>query len=88
MKAGALLLIRIYQSALSPGLGVRCRYEPTCSVYAYEAIDRHGLGRGGWLALLRLLRCRPGREGGYDPVPAPEARDGCASPARPAGPTR
>jgi len=62
-------LIRFYQSAISPQLGVVCRYEPSCSHYAYEAIDRHGAVRGGWLALRRLGCCHPGRPGGYDPVP-------------------
>ena len=62
-------LIRFYQDAISPQLGTACRYEPSCSHYAHEAIDRHGVLRGGWLALRRLGRCHPGRPGGYDPVP-------------------
>lgn len=62
-------LIRIYQKLVSPSLGVNCRYRPTCSTYAIEALDRFGLFRGGWLALRRLARCHPLRAGGYDPVP-------------------
>jgi uncharacterized protein len=78
-----LALLRLYQGAVSPSLGVRCRYQPTCSAYAYEAVERHGARRGSWLAARRLLRCRPGVEGGYDPVPerlevnpAPAAKHG------------
>ncbi len=61
--------IRGYQLGISPGLGVRCRFEPSCSRYAAEAIERHGALRGGWLGLRRLLRCHPGTPPGYDPVP-------------------
>lgn len=64
-----LLLIRIYQVTLSPFLGGHCRYEPTCSQYAVEAINEHGPWRGGALAFKRLLRCHPFVKGGYDPVP-------------------
>ena len=69
MKALLRMLIRFYQRAISPALPPACRYQPTCSHYAYEAIDRHGALRGVWLALKRLGRCHPGRAGGYDPVP-------------------
>jgi putative membrane protein insertion efficiency factor len=62
-------LIRGYQRFISPNLGAICRYSPTCSHYAYEAIESHGLLKGGWLALKRLLRCRPLGGSGYDPVP-------------------
>jgi putative membrane protein insertion efficiency factor len=62
-------LVRGYKRWISPLVPPACRFEPTCSVYAAEAIERHGAGRGAWLALKRLLRCRPGCEGGYDPVP-------------------
>ena len=62
-------LIRAYQMAVSPLLGPHCRFTPTCSEYAREAIARHGLGRGAWLALKRLARCHPFHAGGHDPVP-------------------
>ena len=70
-----LLLIRGYQRALSPVLGRNCRYLPTCSQYAYEAVDRFGAARGGWLAIRRLGRCHPFREAGYDPVPERETQE-------------
>ncbi len=70
--------IRVYQWVLSPLLGPRCRFYPSCSCYAHTAIERHGALRGSWLALRRLLRCHPFVEGGYDPVPdlesAPDKR--------------
>ncbi len=62
-------LIRTYQKLVSPALGRNCRYLPTCSHYAHEAIGRFGLARGSWMALRRLSRCHPLREGGFDPVP-------------------
>lgn len=65
----ALALIRVYQRTISPSLGDVCRYRPTCSHYAYEAIECHGLLKGAWLALKRLTRCRPWGGSGYDPVP-------------------
>ena len=67
--AGALALIRFYQRFLSPWLGGRCRFLPTCSEYAEAAVLRHGALRGSWLALTRLARCQPLCEAGYDPVP-------------------
>ncbi len=69
MRKPLLLAIRSYQRAISPLMGVACRYEPTCSHYAYEAIEVHGARRGVRLALGRLTRCRPGGGGGFDPVP-------------------
>lgn len=66
----AAALIRIYQRYISPFLGPRCRFYPTCSTYAGEAIRRFGMVRGGWLALSRLLRCNPWCDGGVDPVPS------------------
>ena len=65
----ALALLRLYKLILSPLLPTACRYEPTCSEYAREAVDRHGAIRGTVLAARRLARCHPFREGGYDPVP-------------------
>lgn len=65
----ALAAIRFYQSHVSPLLGARCIYVPTCSEYARQAIVRYGLPKGGWLALRRIARCHPLHAGGYDPVP-------------------
>jgi uncharacterized protein len=70
VRALLLGLIRLYQLTLSPWLGLRCRYEPTCSKYAVEALERHGVARGVWLAAKRLGRCHPWGGSGYDPVPA------------------
>jgi hypothetical protein len=69
VKAVALALIRLYQITLSPLLGTRCRFHPTCSVYAQEAIGKYGVLRGTWLGIRRLLRCHPFHAGGIDPVP-------------------
>jgi putative membrane protein insertion efficiency factor len=69
VKAVALALIRLYQITLSPLLGTRCRFHPTCSVYAQEAIGKYGVLRGTWLGIRRLLRCHPFLGGGIDPVP-------------------
>ena len=63
------ILIRAYQLVLSPLLGPNCRYYPTCSQYAIEAIETHGSLRGLWLAIKRISRCHPWHEGGFDPVP-------------------
>lgn len=62
-------LIAAYRTFLSPLLGQNCRYNPTCSAYAMEAITKYGSLRGGWLATKRIARCHPFREGGNDPVP-------------------
>ncbi|MBW2107392.1 MAG: membrane protein insertion efficiency factor YidD [Deltaproteobacteria bacterium] len=64
-----LVLIRIYQYILSPIFTPSCRFHPTCSEYAYEAIERHGACQGTWMAAKRLLRCHPFHPGGFDPVP-------------------
>ena len=68
-RRAAIFFIRVYQAGISPWLGPGCRFEPSCSRYAVEAIERHGLGRGGWLAVRRLGRCHPLGDSGYDPVP-------------------
>lgn len=82
-----LAIIGLYRTAISPIRPPSCRYRPTCSAYAVEAIQLHGAGRGSWLALRRLLRCHPFHAGGHDPVPSHVAsRDhiSLATPSRPA----
>jgi putative membrane protein insertion efficiency factor len=70
VRALLLGLIRLYQLTLSPWLGTQCRYEPTCSNYAAQALARFGVRRGVWLTAKRLGRCHPWGRSGYDPVPA------------------
>jgi len=67
-------LIRVYQWTIVPLLGANCRFEPSCSHYAREAIQVHGAGAGTWLAIRRLARCNPWGAWGYDPVPEPKLR--------------
>ena len=74
MKRAALASIRFYQRRLSPGRPLSCRFEPTCSQYAYDAIDSRGVLVGTAMAAWRLLRCNPLNDGGYDPVPPRTAR--------------
>jgi len=62
------LLVRGYRYSVSPMLGMHCRFHPTCSEYALEALERYGM-RGGWLSVRRLARCHPWHPGGHDPVP-------------------
>jgi putative membrane protein insertion efficiency factor len=69
MKTLLIYLVRAYQLILSPMLGQNCRFYPSCSHYAIEALRVHGAARGGWLALRRLGRCHPWHAGGLDPVP-------------------
>ena len=73
MKQVILALIRFYRRFISPALPPSCRFTPTCSEYSYEAIQRYGPLKGGWLGLRRIARCHPWNAGGYDPVPL--ARD-------------
>jgi putative membrane protein insertion efficiency factor len=70
---GLLAAVRFYQRAISPVLPPRCRFEPSCSAYAAEALEVHGAARGSWLSLVRLAKCAPWHPGGLDLVPAPRA---------------
>jgi len=65
----AIWVVRAYQRAVSPALPSSCRYYPTCSQYAVEALERYGLVKGSWLSLKRIARCHPFHPGGFDPVP-------------------
>ncbi|HKO55607.1 MAG TPA: membrane protein insertion efficiency factor YidD [Thermoanaerobaculia bacterium] len=69
MRAAALFLLRVYKRFISPLLPPLCRFEPTCSMYMAQAIEKHGVLRGLWLGLRRLARCHPLNAGGWDPVP-------------------
>jgi len=68
-RRGLMGLIRLYQLTIGPALPPACRFAPTCSQYAYTAVERHGLLRGSWLAAKRIARCQPWGGSGYDPVP-------------------
>jgi len=68
MKKIIILLIKLYQKIISPIFGRKCRFYPSCSNYAIEAIDRHGIFYGSWLSFKRLVSCHPFNDGGYDPV--------------------
>jgi len=72
MRLVLKFLIRMYQLTLSPMLGPRCRFYPSCSQYGMEAIEKHGALRGSWLTMKRIGRCHPFHEGGFDPVPCPK----------------
>ena len=69
MKTLLLTVLRGYQYAVRPLLGVNCRFYPSCSDYAKEAVERHGAVQGSWLAIRRILKCHPYHPGGFDPVP-------------------
>ena len=69
MKRPILALLRFYKQRISPGLPPACRYQPTCSEYAYEAVEKYGIFKGGRLAVWRILRCNPFGGKGWDPVP-------------------
>lgn len=70
MQTLLIALVRVYQYGIRPVMGSHCRFYPSCSAYAIEAIEQHGAFRGAWLAVRRLLRCHPWHPGGVDPVPA------------------
>jgi hypothetical protein len=79
VRQALILFVRGYQVLLSPLLPASCRYVPSCSNYAIEALEKHGAIRGSWLAVRRIARCHPFRPGGFDPVPDPPThptRDG------------
>jgi putative membrane protein insertion efficiency factor len=78
MRRFATLLIRIYQWTVSPWLGPRCRFYPSCSSYTLEAITRFGITKGAWLGLARIGRCHPWHPGGFDPVPPADGHAGRA----------
>ncbi|MBS0368056.1 MAG: membrane protein insertion efficiency factor YidD [Proteobacteria bacterium] len=69
MKRAVLALLQVYRYAISPMLGRNCRFVPSCSEYAVEAVERHGALKGSWLAARRVCRCHPFNGGGFDPVP-------------------
>jgi len=69
MKTVALATIRFYKKFISPQLASNCRFEPSCSQYTYQAIDKYGVAKGSWMGFKRILRCQPWSKGGYDPVP-------------------
>ena len=69
MSSALIALVRVYQILLSPLLGANCRFSPSCSQYAIEAIGKHGAIKGAWLAVRRIMRCQPFHAGGFDPVP-------------------
>jgi putative membrane protein insertion efficiency factor len=69
MKTVVLALIRFYKRFLSPFLGSNCRFYPSCSQYTYQAIEKYGVLKGGWMGIKRIARCQPFSQGGFDPVP-------------------
>jgi putative membrane protein insertion efficiency factor len=86
LRAALVTLIRFYQKGISPYLPAACRYTPSCSAYAIEALEVHGAARGSWLTVRRLLRCQPWGGKGYDPVPPPRSKREVSSRPAPARP--
>jgi putative membrane protein insertion efficiency factor len=80
MRRLLILVVKFYRRGISPYLPPACRYNPTCSAYALEALERHGAVRGSWLALRRILRCHPWGGSGFDPVPDEQSREESRSP--------
>jgi len=78
LKRALLAIISFYKRRISPGLPPACRFQPTCSDFAYGAIDTHGALRGGAMAVWRIVRCNPLNDGGYDPVPERRSSHGHA----------
>jgi putative membrane protein insertion efficiency factor len=74
MRLVMIALIKLYQTILSPFVGQHCRFYPSCSSYALEALEKHGTVRGLWLSIKRVSRCHPWHEGGVDPVPEPQKK--------------
>ena len=87
MKYVLIGLLKAYRFAISPLYGQVCRYHPTCSAYALEAVQAHGALRGTWLAMRRIARCHPWAAGGLDPVPPPKNRRSSTPPPSMATPT-
>ncbi len=69
MKKILILLVKFYQMCLSPFFVSRCRYTPTCSMYTIECLEKYGILKGFWLGIKRISKCRPGSQGGFDPIP-------------------
>ena len=68
MKKALLIIIKIYQKFISPSFSPSCRFYPTCSDYSYGSIEKHGIFKGGWYSIIRILKCHPYHHGGFDPI--------------------
>ena len=80
LAACLLVVVRTYRTLVSPLLGARCRFQPTCSAYAEESLKRYGGVKGGWLAVKRIARCHPWGGSGYDPLPERVEQERCERP--------